>query len=241
MNPDYAQKSSVDQIRKRFDADVERFSNLETGQSAAMDAPLCMDLIARAAVASTSPIQRVLDLGCGAGNNTLKLREVLGRDFDVDLLDISRPMVDRAVERVSKVNEGRVQGVAGDFRDVDLPEEDYDVILAAAVLHHLRDDDDWEAAFRKIHRLLRPGGGVWITDLVCQDDRQVGDLMWRRYSDYLEQLGGSGYRDTVLQYIEEEDSPRSVTYQLDLMKKVGFRNRDVLHKTSVFCAFGAVK
>src|SRR5687768_11443821 len=32
-------KSTVDEIRRRFDADVERFSNLETGQSATLDAP----------------------------------------------------------------------------------------------------------------------------------------------------------------------------------------------------------
>ncbi len=38
-------KSSVDQIRSRFDQDVERFSNLETGQSATIDAPLSLELI----------------------------------------------------------------------------------------------------------------------------------------------------------------------------------------------------
>src|SRR5687767_3928615 len=33
-------KSTVEEIRQRFDADVERFSTLETGQSATVDAPL---------------------------------------------------------------------------------------------------------------------------------------------------------------------------------------------------------
>ena len=32
-------KSTVAEIRQRFDADVERFSNLETAQSATVDAP----------------------------------------------------------------------------------------------------------------------------------------------------------------------------------------------------------
>ena len=40
-------KSTVEEIRQRFDADVERFANLETGQSATVDAPLAMDLIVR--------------------------------------------------------------------------------------------------------------------------------------------------------------------------------------------------
>jgi tRNA (cmo5U34)-methyltransferase len=46
-------KSTVDEIRRRFDADVERFSNLETGQSATVDAPLAMALVAEAAAVTT--------------------------------------------------------------------------------------------------------------------------------------------------------------------------------------------
>ena len=39
----------------------------------------------------------------------------------------------------------------------------------AAVLHHLRDDQDWQATFEKILSLHKPGGSVWITDLVVQN------------------------------------------------------------------------
>jgi hypothetical protein len=48
-------KSTVEEIRQRFDADVERFSNLETGQSATVDAPLALALVAEAATASLVP------------------------------------------------------------------------------------------------------------------------------------------------------------------------------------------
>lgn len=136
-------KSTTDQIRTRFDNDVERFSNLKTGQSATIDAPLAMELISSAAFAATSPIERVLDIGCGAGNNTIKLRQVVDRDFAADLLDLSEPMLERAVERVRLVNSGTVKAIASDFRNADLRDGNYDVILAAAVLHHLRDDSDW--------------------------------------------------------------------------------------------------
>ena len=39
-------KSTPYEIRKRFDNDIERFSNLETGQKAVIDSSLQMDLIA---------------------------------------------------------------------------------------------------------------------------------------------------------------------------------------------------
>ena len=59
-------KSTVNEIRQRFDAEVERFSNLETGQSATVDAPLAMALIAQAGSVTTPNARHVLDMGCGA-------------------------------------------------------------------------------------------------------------------------------------------------------------------------------
>ena len=59
--------------------------------------------------------------------------------------------------------------------------------------------------------MLRPGGSFWITDLVVQETVRVQELMWSRYGDYLEGLGGVEYRQKVFEYIDREDSPRPVT------------------------------
>ena len=233
-------KSSIQDIQARFDKDVARFSTLETGQSTTIDAPLAMELITQAAVNATPNIRRVLDIGCGAGNNTLKLFQSAG-SCDCDLIDLSLPMLDKAKERIQAINTGQTRSMQGDFRTLPLENKHYDVILAAAVLHHLRDDADWEAAFQKIYDILAPGGSVWITDLVTQDNPAVHDMMWARYGDYLSDMGGDAYRDSVFAYIAEEDSPRSLTYQLNLLQKVGFEQVEILHKNSCFAAFGAIK
>src|SRR5581483_7290434 len=73
-------KSTFDEIRARFDADVERFSNLETGQSATMDAALCLRLVAEVAARTAPHAQDVIDVGCGAGNYTLALLEEFGSE-----------------------------------------------------------------------------------------------------------------------------------------------------------------
>jgi tRNA (cmo5U34)-methyltransferase len=234
------QKSTPAEIAARFDQDVERFANLETGQTATMDAPLVLELITQAAVAATPHIRRVLDIGCGAGNNTLKLLGAAG-PFACDLLDLSGPMLARAEERVAAAGGEPIITWQGDFRTLALPHEGYDVILAAAVLHHLRDDADWEAAFRKLYDLSAPGGSVWISDLVTQENTAVADLLWSRYGRYLRDLGGEEYHERVFAYIDKEDSPRPVTYQLDLLRRVGFAQVDLLHKNAAFAAFGAVK
>lgn len=233
-------KSSIEEIKERFDNDVERFSNLESGQTATIDAPLAMELITEAAFKSTKNITRVLDIGCGAGNNTIKLSQYVS-PFDCDLIDLSSSMLARAHERVSGVNTGKIRLFQGDFREIDLPKQGYDVILAAAVLHHLRDDQDWESTFRKIYGLTAASGSIWITDLVFHETTAVQSLMWERYGDYLRSLGGDDYKAKVFEYIDKEDSPRPVTYQLNLLREVGFDRVELLHKNSCFAAFGAIK
>jgi tRNA (cmo5U34)-methyltransferase len=233
-------KSTVEEIRQRFDADVERFSNLETGQSATVDAPLVMALVAEAAAATTPHARHVLDVGCGAGNYTLKLLEFLP-NLDATLIDLSQPMLDRARERVSRATAGRIQTIQADIREVELPEGEFDIVLAAAVLHHLRTDREWRDVFRAFHWVLRPGGSVWVFDLVESSIPAVGRLLRQRYSEYLTRLKDESYRDHVFAYVEKEDTPRPLPIQLDLLRQTGFAQVEVLHKNICFAAFGAVK
>ncbi|MEM7008043.1 MAG: methyltransferase domain-containing protein [Thermodesulfobacteriota bacterium] len=233
-------KSTVDEIKERFDDDVERFSNLDTGQAAVVDAPLMLELITKVAVSIQPEAQNLLDIGAGAGNNTISiLREKPG--INCDLVDISLPMLNRAKERIEKENAGNIKIFHGDFRELALPHSHYDLIIAAAVLHHLRDDKDWEHAFEKFFMLLKPGGALLISDMVYHHHNAIHSVMWDRYADHLESLGGTEYKQQVFDYIDKEDSPRSLTYQLELMGKVGFSKVEVLHKNSCFAAFVGIK
>ena len=65
--------------------------------------------------------------------------------------------------------------------------------------------------------------------------------MWQRYGNYLESLGGAEYRQKVFDYIDQEDSPRSLKFQMELLRESGFKNYDILHRNSVFATFYARK
>jgi len=240
MKTDYSKKATNQEIRERFDKDTERFSNLDTGQQTTIDAPLTMELCTEAAKYANPNATELLDIGCGAGNYTLKMLTKVP-NLNCVLNDLSLPMLEKAKERISPQTHGTVTIIQDDMRNLNLLDNHFDIILAADTLHHLRDDEDWELMFNKIYKALKPGGSFWVSDLVSHQSERIKKLFEDKYSSYLETLGGPEYRQKVLDYVHYEDTPRSLNYQLDLLAKVGFQNIDVLHKNSSFAAFGAIK
>lgn len=234
-------KSTLKEIEERFDKDVERFSELETGQQTTIDAPFNMELITEAIARCYPAHISILDIGCGAGNYSVKLSQKKP-DIDVTLIDLSQPMLAKANIRVGAATSGKVVARKGDFRSVDMGEQTFDVIIATAVLHHLRDDQDWEHSFNKLFGLLNEGGSIWIFDLVEQSDRSLHKYIYNDlYGTYLSSLKDDTYRDHVFAYIDKEDTPRSLIYQLNLLEKVGFTKTDVLHKNLCFASFVGFK
>ncbi|MBI2688174.1 MAG: methyltransferase domain-containing protein [Acidobacteria bacterium] len=231
-------KASVDEIRERFDNDVERFSNLETGQIATQDAALVLEMIAASAKRVTPDATRLLDLGCGAGNFSLKFSQFFELS-NITLVDLSANMLDRAMERC-KSTLAELRAIQTDIRDLDPEPGSQDLIVAAAVLHHLRAEVEWASVFRQLYKALRPGGSLWIWDLVAHDIPGVQAEMWERYGAYLASLKGDEYREKVFAYVEYEDSPRSVAFQLHHLRAAGFQ-ADVLHKNGCFAAIGAYR
>lgn len=82
---------------------------------------------------------------------------------------------------------------------------------------------------------------MWLFDLVESAIPAVQRLTWARYGEYLAGLKDEADRDHVFAYVEKEDTPRPLTFQLDLPREVGFAQVEVPHKTVCFAAFGAVR
>ena len=232
-------KSSPEEIRERFDQDVERFSNLEDGQTSVPDSARMMDLVARAAAVLNPDAENALDVGCGAGNGSLKLLEKIpGLDFT--LIDLSQPMLQKAEERLGDAGAGGVATLQGDLRSVPIADDQYDVVIASAVLHHLRSEEEWKAVLDKLYQAMKPGGSLWIIDLVLHDQPEINQVAWDLYGDYLQDLKGEAYREDVFAYIEKEDSPLPLNLQLRYLRDAGFTT-EVLHKQMCFAAFGGIK
>jgi len=96
---------------------------------------------------------RILELGVGTGT----LTELLLSDFPharVTGIDLSPRMIARARQKLRPYRD-RVELVAGPLES--FREEPYDGVVSALAIHHLTDPEKWRL-FRRIHRVLPPGG-----------------------------------------------------------------------------------
>src|SRR6185369_6152530 len=130
------------------------------------------------------PAGALLDLGCGAGNFTLRVLSQVS-PLDCVLVDLSLPMLARAEQRVKAATAGRVQTLQSDIRLLSFEPASFDLILAGQVFHHLREDAEWETMFSRLYTWLRPGGALFVADFIAYDDPGIQELMLARYSEYL--------------------------------------------------------
>ncbi len=233
-------KSTPEAIRRNFDQQVERFSNIETGQTTAIDSPLCMELISQAAKLTNPNASSIMDLGCGGGNYAVKVASLLPH-VDCTLIDISSNMVEAAKTRVEQIISGKVTAIQGDYRKIELEENRFDIITAGTTLHHLRDDEEWELVFGKIFRALKPGGSFWINDIVLAETDEINEIMLGGWLSELRKQVSEEEISIYRERYETEDTPRTLSYQLELMKRIGFNKTILLHKHFNFAAFGGIK
>lgn len=233
-------KASVEEIKVRFDNDVDRFTNLQTGQVSVVDAPIMLDVVTEVAKRIRPEATDMLDLGCGGGNYAAKMVTRMP-NLNCTLIDLSDAMLVKAKERVESITSGNVLVQQGDMREVTLGEDQFDFIFAGATLHHLREDHEWELVFTKLYKSLKKGGCFFVADLIEHENELLNQYFKECYIDYLSVIGGREYAEEILGLIEKADTPRSIVFQTDLLKKIGFRQIEILHKNICYAAFYAVK
>ncbi len=100
--------------------------------------------------------ERCVDLGCGTGAFTRRLRT-----FSLVLtgMDISPA----AVARANALAQGE-RYVVGDIRETGLPAASFDIVVLSGVLHHLRTRDTRRQVLGEARRILRPAGRLFAYD-----------------------------------------------------------------------------
>lgn len=102
---------------------------------------------------------RLLDVGCGTGDDVRALAERVGDDGTVVGLDASESLTRDARDRTARASPARF--AVGDAHDLPLAPDRFDGARAERVLQHLPDP---QAALDELVRVTRPGGRVVVTD-----------------------------------------------------------------------------
>jgi ubiquinone/menaquinone biosynthesis C-methylase UbiE len=109
---------------------------------------------------AVGPGQRVLDLGCGAGGDTLALARLVGPTGRVVGIDRSEAMLAEARRRAGSRGLP-VEFRSGDAHALDLPDGTFDVCHADRVLRHVADPP---RVLGELVRVARPGGRLVVME-----------------------------------------------------------------------------
>lgn len=149
----------------------------------------------------SEPRGRMLDLGCGPADITVRLAESFPR-LTIDGVDGSAAMLKYGAGRVRRHGlEGRVRLIQGRLPACPLP-VDYDAVVSNSLLHHLSEPDVlWEA----VRRCARPGAVVFIMDLMRpEDETQARALTERHAADAPAVLRRDFFHSLLAAYRPEE-------------------------------------
>jgi SAM-dependent methyltransferase len=167
MDPTPTASPNAEQIRYWNEHGGSRWLALHDTLSRQM-APLGLAAIDRAAFAHGS---RVLDVGCGCGDTTFEIARRVGPRGTVTGVDVSLPLVTRALELTLQSGAGNVSFTLADAQTASFPHGVFDGLFSRFGVMFFVDP---ETAFRNLLRALRPGARMTF---LCWRDVKLNPMM----------------------------------------------------------------
>ena len=207
-----------------------------------------LDAIALCVSASSG---RILELGCGTGELTVKVLKQCP-DAQLVAVDYSPRMIDFVANKLDQQGEGnRVKPLQLDFGEWANDEADaeignnFDAIISSLAIHHLTDEMK-EKLFQKIARSLNPNGQFWNADPLLPEFSELSDIYqqsrqrWAQKQGYDLEAVRSKIGKSDTQGYSSQDQLATLETHLQMLKDVGFSKTAVIWKYYNVGVFGGL-
>lgn len=190
---------NTQEIEKRYDLLAEESCCLSCGGAGNHSKPQAGEICA--------------DLGCGRGNDVIRLATDVGKTGFVYGFDVSEGMLEKAKKTASKLNVSNVQFVRTDLAHLPLKDNSLDLIISNCTINHTADKP---AVWKEIFRVLRQGGRFVVSDIYSSET--VPDEYRNDPVAVSECWAGADTKDTYI----------------NTLKSAGFKNINILEESKPY-------
>jgi ubiquinone/menaquinone biosynthesis C-methylase UbiE len=178
---------------------------------------------------------RVLELGCGTGNLSLRLAAEFP-DAHLTLVDGAPEMVELTRARLLEAHPhvaARATFLLSRFESLDLEAAAFDLVTSCISLHHV---EDKAALYRALHRAVAPGGTFRFADQLAGGTAVNHELNWSRWLEFC-RLPGHCRDDEVrslLDHAAAHDHYTPLAEHFQLLIAAGFREPDCVWRNWIW-------
>lgn len=179
--------------------------------------------------------RRILELGCGTGNLSLRLAERFGQS-EITFVDAAPEMIELTRSRLQAAHPqvaGRAQFITARFEDLKLPANSFDLVTSCISLHHVLDKG---SLYRALHKAIAPRGTLRFADQLRGGTPDIHDLNWARWLEFCRQSGHCTEDEvqSLLDHAAAHDHYTPLAEHFQLLEQPGFDQLDCVWRNWIW-------